>query len=69
MKDLFQQTLNAELSGLRTSSLQRDQLYQNAVGGYKVKRKLTVGWVFALVLMLFTVTAVAAVLLTHTEII
>lgn len=69
MKDLFQQTLNAELSGLCTSSLQRDQLYQNAVGGYKVKRKLTVGWVFALVLMLFTVTAVAAVLLTHTEII
>ena len=69
MKDLFQQTLNAELSGLRTSSLQRDQLYQNAVGGYKVKRKLTAGWVLALVLMLFTVTAVAAVLLTHTEII
>ena len=63
MKDLFQQTLNAELSGLRTSSLQRDQLYQNAVGGYKVKRKLTVGWVFALVLLLMTVTAVAAIML------
>lgn len=69
MNDLFQQQLNAELSGLRTSSLQRDRLYQNAVGGYKVRRKLTVGWVFALVMMLFTVTAVAAVLLTHTEII
>ena len=59
MKDLFQQTLNAELSGLRTSSLQRDQLYQNAVGGYKVKRKLTVGFVFALMLILVMATALA----------
>lgn len=63
MKHQVQQSLNAELSGLRTSALQRDQLYQNAVGGYKVKRKLTVGWVLALALMLFAVTAAAAVLL------
>ena len=69
MKDQIQKSLNTELSGLRTSSLQRDILYQNAVSGYKVKRKLTVGWVFALTLMLLTVTAVAAVLLTHTEIV
>ena len=69
MKDQIQKSLNAELSGLRTSPLQRDILYQNALGGYKVKRKLTVGWVFALALMLLTVTAVAAVLLTHTEIV
>lgn len=59
MKDLFQQALNAELSGLRTSSLQRDQLYQNAVGGYKVKRKLTVGFVFVLMLILVMATAMA----------
>jgi len=63
MKRQLQQSLNAELSSLRTSTLQRDQLYQNAVGGYKVKRKLTVGLVLALVLTLLTVTAVAAALL------
>ena len=43
MREQIQKSLNAELSGLRTSPLQRDILYQNAVGGYKVKRKLTVG--------------------------
>ena len=63
MREQVQKSLNAELSGLRTSPLQRDILYQNAVGGYKVKRKLTVGWVLALTLMLATVTAVAAILL------
>ncbi|MBQ2699867.1 MAG: hypothetical protein IJF65_01810 [Clostridia bacterium] len=65
----FQQALNDELSALRTSSVQRTELYQNAVGGYKVKKKLTVGWVLALALMLFAVTAAAAALLTHTQII
>ena len=69
MRRRIQESLNAELSGLRTSSLQRNILYQNAVWGYRAKRKLTAGWVLALTLMLLTVTAVAAVLLTHTEIV
>ena len=51
MKAFFQQTLDAELSDLHTSFLQRDQLYHNAVGGYKVKRKLTIGLVFVLIFM------------------
>ena len=63
MRDQIQKSLNAELSGLRTSSRRRNMLYQNAVGGYRAKRKLTVGWVVAVTLMLLTVTAVAAILL------
>lgn len=69
MRAHVQRALNAELSGLRTSSRQREQLYLNAVGGYRVKRKLKAGWALAFVLVLFTATAVAAVLLSHTEVI
>lgn len=44
MKDVkwrkqIEQTLNAELSGLSTSSLQRDRLYHNAIGGERMKKK------------------------------
>lgn len=69
MKERIQQALNAQLSGVRTSPAERAELYENAVGGRKVKRKLTVSLVFALVLMLVTAAAVAAVLLTHQEIV
>lgn len=69
MQIQIQQALNAELSSLRTSSLQRDELYQNAVGGIQVKRKLTTGLVLTIVLVLATLTAVAVGLLTGTQII
>lgn len=69
VKMLVQQRLNAELSGLHMSAIQRDRLYESTMGGSFVKRKVTAGWVLAMVLILFTVTAVAAVLLTHVEII
>lgn len=61
LKNTLVQTLNKELSGLRTSPLQRETMLQNALGGYRMKRKLTTGWVIALALLLFTATAFALV--------
>lgn len=69
MKILFRQTINRELASLYTSSLQREQMYLNAIGGRKVKRKLTAGLVLALVLMLLTLTAVAVELMTGTQVV
>lgn len=37
MKKQIEHTLNTELSGLSTSSLQRDRLYQNAIRGERMK--------------------------------
>lgn len=65
----LQCSLNAELSSLRTSPAQRDDLFRNAIGGYQVKRKLTLTWALALILTLLAATAVAAALLSGTEII
>ena len=69
MRERIQQALNAECSGLRTSPMERDQLYENAIGGTKVKRKLTMGLVLTIVLILATVTALAVALLTRQEIV
>ncbi|MBQ1946459.1 MAG: hypothetical protein II343_05960, partial [Clostridia bacterium] len=62
MKAFFQQTLNAELSDLHTSFLQRDQLYHNAVGGYILNKKLSIGLIFTIVMLLTTITAITATL-------
>lgn len=69
MKALFREKIQGELSGLSTSSLQQNRFYQNAVGGYKVKKKLTVGLVLALALMLLTLTAVAVEFLTGMQLV
>ena len=42
IEERIQHSLNAELSGWRTTSYQRDKFYENATGGYKVKRKISV---------------------------
>ena len=65
MKERIQQALNAQMSGVRTSPAERSRMYENAIGGTKVKRKMTVGLVFAIVLVLMTAAAVAAILLTN----
>ena len=39
MRKQIEHTLNAELSGLSTSSLQRDRLYRNAIRGEKMKKE------------------------------
>ena len=69
MKHRIQQALDAELSGVHTTPRQRDQIYENAIGGTKVKRKITAGLVLVLVLVLMMAAAVAAVLLTRQEIV
>ena len=69
MKYQIQKALDAELSGVHTTPRQRDQIYENAIGGTKVKRKLTAGLVLALVVVLMMAAAVAAVLLTRQEIV
>ncbi len=39
MREQIKHTLNTELAKLSTSSLQRDHLYQNAIGGERMNRK------------------------------
>ena len=56
----IQHSLYAELSGLNTTSWQRDRFFENATGGNKVKRKLTYSLVLAIVLLLIAATALAA---------
>ena len=68
MKERIQQALNAQMSGVRTSPAERSELFENAVGGRKVKRKLTAGLVFAMVLVLMTAAAVATILLTQQQV-
>ena len=59
LEQRIQHSLNAELSGLNTTSWQRDQFYENATGGTKVKRKISVVAVLIAALMLITITAFA----------
>ena len=69
IEERIQHSLNAELSGLRTTSYQRDQFFENATGGTKVKKKISVVAILVAALMLFTVTALAVVLLSPKEIV
>ena len=52
LEQQLQHSLNAALSGLRTTSRQRDQFFERATGGRKVKRKLTFGFSLALIIAL-----------------
>ena len=69
MKQRVQQALNEELAHIHTTSRERDQLYENAIGGKVMKHKLKTGLVLALVLVLVSAVAVAAVLLSQQEIV
>lgn len=59
IEERIQHSLNAELSGWRTTSYQRDKFYENATGGCKVKKKISTVAILVAALMLFTVTAFA----------
>lgn len=59
LEQRIQHSLNAELSGLNTTSWQRNQFFENATGGTKVKRKVSVVGVLIAALMLITITAFA----------
>ena len=69
LEERIQHALNAELSGLRTTSRQRSEFFESATGGKKVKRKTTYVMVFAIVLMLIAATALAVALLSPKEIV
>ncbi len=62
LRSRIRHALDAELSGLYPSALQRGQLFDNTIGGKRVKRKLTVGLALAIALVLVTVAAVAVTL-------
>ena len=51
--------LDAEMSGMRVSPYLQERILDNAIGGVKVKPKLTLGLVLAIVLILVTAAAVA----------
>ena len=56
----LRESLNRTLSGLGTNSFQRERFFENATGGYKVKRKLTYGFGLALIIaLLIAMTGVA----------
>ena len=65
LEQQLQQSLNAALSGLYTTSLQRDQFFEKATGGRKVKRKLTFSFSLALIIALMLATTGAAFALTN----
>ena len=69
LEQRIQHSLTAELSGLNTTSWQRDQFYENATGGTKVKRKLTYSLVLAIVMLLIATTTLAVALLSPKEIV
>ena len=60
LEQQLQQSLDVTLSGLRTTSRQREQFLEIAMGGHKVKRKLTYGFILALIFVLMlAITSVA----------
>ncbi len=69
LEQQIQHSLNAELSGLRTTSRQRGQFFEKATGGTKVKRKLTYGLVLAIVMLLIVAAALAVALLSAQEVV
>ena len=71
LQDRICQALDAEMSGMRVSPYLQDRILDNAIGGVKVKPKLTFGLVLTLVLVLITAAAVAVTvaLLTPQEVV
>jgi len=63
------QSLNATLSGLSTTPWQRDRFYLNATGGYKVKKRIPLGLILVIALLLTCATALAAALLGPREVV
>ncbi len=52
LEQRIRHSLDAELSGLGTTSWQRNQFFENATGGNKVKKKITYSLVLAAVLII-----------------
>ena len=65
MEQQLQVSLNRTLSGLHTTSFQREQFFENATGGRKVKGKLTYSLSLALIIALMLATMGVAFALTN----
>ncbi len=52
LEQQIQHSLNAELSGLNTTSWQHNQFFENATGGNKVRRKLTYNLLLVIVMII-----------------
>ena len=65
LEQQLQDSLNRTLSGVRTTSFQREQFFEYATGGRKVKRKLTYSFSLALVIALLLATTGVAFALTN----
>ena len=50
----IQHALNTDLSGLCTTSRQREQFFENATGGTKVKKRFSIAMAFAVILIIAT---------------
>lgn len=73
-KQIVQQVFDSSLSGIQDDPWMAQRVLNKAheapgTGGFVVKKKLSVGMVFVIVLILMTVTAVAAVLLSMRQIV
>lgn len=63
--DAIKRCLDENLSDVRVSRARRGEIIDQITGGIKVKKKLTTGFVLAMVLVLLSVTAFAATVLTR----
>ena len=59
LEQRIQHSLNAELSGLNTTSCQRNQFFENATGGTRKKKKKTYSRELTIVFLLKTEKALA----------
>ncbi len=60
LRSLICHALDAGMSGMRVTPRRQDEMLEHAIGGVKVKRKLTVGLALAIVMMLLAAAALAA---------
>ncbi len=67
MKNKVKRAMDAHLNCLHASAASRAAILSKAQGGIKVKKKLSMGLILALTLMLIVIGALAAVILTHKE--
>lgn len=69
MANNLKRAIDTDLGHLRTTERERAMILNNALGGKKVKRKVSVAFVLIMVLILLAVGALAAVLLSVRELV
>ena len=69
MNNKIKQALDTNLSGLRASHADYKAIMERIQGGTKVKKKMSLGLVLALILIMLSVAALAAVLLSGRDVV